>query len=321
MSASLEFEGDLSQLSGLKQAPIRHRRHVSITSDLQFVIQGRLGRDKCFQMQHCCALRRHSESRDDEDPHRFDRRLGISFQDNSHESLFFEAESRELADTWLQRLDRAALQAFLQQRALSTMTTAESVVRVRIVGGKNMPGTAAPYCTVALGTQFYVTRAVPRTSEPQWDEIFFLRLPERLCASSLLIFTVMDQSILKKDDPMGSVALSLDGIGEVERVNTYPLQGVATGDIEIGLVGIGWPSNEPVRRQSPAEQSSELSLTSSLSSPDQIECRICRDAAIDSVLLPCSHSCMCMPCAQPMQSQECPICRTPIESVMKIFIG
>ncbi len=49
------------------------------------------------------------------------------------------------------------------------------------------------------------------------------------------------------------------------------------------------------------------------------ECVVCIDAPRSTVLLPCGHVCMCSDCIGTTQS--CPICRTAIESAMKVFFS
>ena len=43
----------------------------------------------------------------------------------------------------------------------------------------------------------------------------------------------------------------------------------------------------------------------------------------DTTVLPCRHMCMCSECAKVlrMQSEKCPICRTPIEQLLQIKIS
>lgn len=50
---------------------------------------------------------------------------------------------------------------------------------------------------------------------------------------------------------------------------------------------------------------------------DKDRCNVCMDRMKDMVLLPCRHVCSCQRCAARLTN--CPICRTRISSVMKIF--
>lgn len=51
-------------------------------------------------------------------------------------------------------------------------------------------------------------------------------------------------------------------------------------------------------------------------------CCICYDNIINTVILPCSHACLCKQCADgyTQKTQQCPICRKSIKSVVKFFI-
>lgn len=53
------------------------------------------------------------------------------------------------------------------------------------------------------------------------------------------------------------------------------------------------------------------------------ECVICMTEPRDTTVLPCRHMCMCSECAKMLrvQSEKCPICRTPIEQLLQIKIS
>lgn len=53
------------------------------------------------------------------------------------------------------------------------------------------------------------------------------------------------------------------------------------------------------------------------------DCVICMTEPRDTTVLPCRHMCMCSDCAKMlrMQSEKCPICRTPIEQLLQIKIS
>ncbi|KAJ3669256.1 hypothetical protein LUZ60_011206 [Juncus effusus] len=55
---------------------------------------------------------------------------------------------------------------------------------------------------------------------------------------------------------------------------------------------------------------------------EEKECVICMCEEMDTVLLPCRHSCMCKGCAQEVkvQTNKCPICRKSIDAIMEIEI-
>uniref|UniRef100_A0A7S0SM51 RING-type E3 ubiquitin transferase n=1 Tax=Mantoniella antarctica TaxID=81844 RepID=A0A7S0SM51_9CHLO len=53
------------------------------------------------------------------------------------------------------------------------------------------------------------------------------------------------------------------------------------------------------------------------------ECVVCLSEARDTTVLPCRHMCMCSGCARMLrhQSNRCPICRTPVESLLEIKVA
>ncbi len=48
-------------------------------------------------------------------------------------------------------------------------------------------------------------------------------------------------------------------------------------------------------------------------------CKICFVSAIDCVLLNCGHLCCCLECSKALRA--CPMCRSPIERVVKTFVS
>ena len=51
------------------------------------------------------------------------------------------------------------------------------------------------------------------------------------------------------------------------------------------------------------------------------ECKICFDAPINTVLVPCGHLCVCLECSKRLvgSSRVCPICRTKIRKVVRTY--
>ena len=49
-------------------------------------------------------------------------------------------------------------------------------------------------------------------------------------------------------------------------------------------------------------------------------CKVCMDAEISFVFLPCGHPCTCENCAVNGNLKDCPICRVKIEKRNKIFL-
>jgi hypothetical protein len=51
-------------------------------------------------------------------------------------------------------------------------------------------------------------------------------------------------------------------------------------------------------------------------------CIVCFDAPLEAVLVPCGHFALCMDCARRIKTSnaaDCPVCRNPILSFVKLF--
>ena len=48
-------------------------------------------------------------------------------------------------------------------------------------------------------------------------------------------------------------------------------------------------------------------------------CSICLDQEAVNAILPCGHRCLCDACVNPTQIRICPICRSPVNQIVKIF--
>ena len=53
---------------------------------------------------------------------------------------------------------------------------------------------------------------------------------------------------------------------------------------------------------------------------NQILCTVCLEKQRDCVLEPCMHVCCCISCLQLITDNKCPVCRTPIDFYMKLYI-
>jgi hypothetical protein len=53
------------------------------------------------------------------------------------------------------------------------------------------------------------------------------------------------------------------------------------------------------------------------------DCVICMSEPKDTTVLPCRHMCLCGDCAKRLrvQTNRCPICRTPVESLLQIKVS
>ena len=48
-------------------------------------------------------------------------------------------------------------------------------------------------------------------------------------------------------------------------------------------------------------------------------CKICYDAAIETVLVPCGHMACCKACQDRFDGEPCPICKAPVSLVLKTY--
>ncbi|CAH2097972.1 unnamed protein product [Euphydryas editha] len=79
-------------------------------------------------------------------------------------------------------------------------------------------------------------------------------------------------------------------------------------------------AHEPRARRAaaPHEESRLRSRSRSHSGGDVFACRVCMDAPIDTLFLPCRHVVCCSDCAP--RCERCPLCRGEIEKLMHIFL-
>ncbi|TNJ28254.1 Ankyrin repeat protein 2 [Giardia muris] len=61
-------------------------------------------------------------------------------------------------------------------------------------------------------------------------------------------------------------------------------------------------------------------LSSSRSLPEGMTCVICLTNPKDTLLQPCNHICVCSTCAEQTRNGRCPLCRTPVESTVKVYL-
>jgi len=54
------------------------------------------------------------------------------------------------------------------------------------------------------------------------------------------------------------------------------------------------------------------------------DCTVCLDRMRDTVLIPCGHICLCYSCAKELVEhgpKQCPICRSSIQLINKIYLA
>eukprot|EP00092_Neocalanus_flemingeri_P011981 GFUD01012916.1.p1 GENE.GFUD01012916.1~~GFUD01012916.1.p1 ORF type:complete len:283 (-),score=46.76 GFUD01012916.1:55-903(-) len=58
---------------------------------------------------------------------------------------------------------------------------------------------------------------------------------------------------------------------------------------------------------------------------DKLECKICFDSPVNTVLLPCGHACCCQDCSVKLKfatwDSKCPICRNRIQSISMLYFS
>ena len=51
---------------------------------------------------------------------------------------------------------------------------------------------------------------------------------------------------------------------------------------------------------------------------DRLKCKVCWEKQVQTVLVPCGHSCACWECG--LKLQTCPLCRAAVNSRMRVFL-
>jgi hypothetical protein len=82
------------------------------------------------------------------------------------------------------------------------------------------------------------------------------------------------------------------------------------------------PAYTPVTNPLPAQQMPSVFSLNTGSTNDDNDCKICFEASINAVLIPCGHLALCVPCADKLKrsaSPLCPLCRQHITAVVQTF--
>ena len=96
--------------------------------------------------------------------------------------------------------------------------------------------------------------------------------------------------------------------------NSYELQEI------YGIESNNNNNNNSLEQQHNMEQ---FQMQQQQEEDDEIMCVVCLSEPKDTTVLPCRHMCMCSECARALrfQSNKCPICRNPVESLLEISIS
>lgn len=85
-------------------------------------------------------------------------------------------------------------------------------------------------------------------------------------------------------------------------------------------------SQQPAAQKPKAPTEQQSTITTSTPTKGQPEdadniltCKICMEARINSVILPCGHVVACESCLKQLPSRECPICREKITETKTLF--
>ena len=93
---------------------------------------------------------------------------------------------------------------------------------------------------------------------------------------------------------------------------------------------LGAAANSPTRPRAASTSSAEktgpdVDLGEEEIYRNKLECKICFDAAVNTVLLPCGHACCCHDCSVRLKfatwNAKCPICRTRIDKISMLYFS
>ncbi len=78
--------------------------------------------------------------------------------------------------------------------------------------------------------------------------------------------------------------------------------------------GVPHPGPEPVSAAAPAARERKEHKDA-----EADQCSICLDAPRSHVFAPCGHMTACGACAVRFRKQPCPLCRTKVQTIVKLF--
>ena len=98
--------------------------------------------------------------------------------------------------------------------------------------------------------------------------------------------------------------------------------GVKSGGVKSGGAATEGPEDEGMEDGKVVTLAAAAEIVRSLREEREAQrCAVCLRAPRQIVLMPCRHAVLCSSCAQHIEqsSCRCPLCRTPIESSVRIF--
>ena len=92
-----------------------------------------------------------------------------------------------------------------------------------------------------------------------------------------------------------------------------------------GFATPGETADSTFVRNPPMEKEEQLNLippseVKECDTPQELMCKVCFDARIRALAMPCSHCFGCLSCTVKLFEKECPICRVLICKVNQIYI-
>jgi len=99
-------------------------------------------------------------------------------------------------------------------------------------------GLSDPFVVLELAGEKRESNVMPKTLNPEWEQLLFFALTEKPVDETLKI-SVYDQDLYSSDDPMGHCDLPLDFLRETEeeeREFTMKLKDVESGEIQLKVV-------------------------------------------------------------------------------------
>jgi hypothetical protein len=88
------------------------------------------------------------------------------------------------------------------------------------------------------------------------------------------------------------------------------------------------PMTNPINRVGQIPQGQNMlrnyDTNASLMQPSEYDqeretCKVCMNTQIDTVFIPCGHRAVCNDCGKGLKEKICPICRKPIQQIVKTF--
>ena len=157
--------------------------------------------------------------------------------------FWFQAESEEAATQWFDRISRALSLSLSTPAALVSGPLPIVPVIIHLHSASDLVaadsnGFSDPYVIIQTEKKASISRAIPKTLAPTWEEIHvFYIVPWQF-----ILFSVWDKDRVTKDDPigqhvvpMGDLFVKLGSNYSLPMNHTFQLEQVASGSVSISL--------------------------------------------------------------------------------------